>query len=87
MSLSHPAPLRVLFLGPLRDRLGCESIEIPFPLDGVQSQFWAELQERFPALESSKGILRLARGDDFLEASAALHPGDEVAVIPPVSGG
>ena len=37
MSLSHPAPLRVLFLGPLRDRLGCESTEIPFPPEGAQA--------------------------------------------------
>jgi len=85
--VSHPTPLRVLFLGPLRDRLGCGATEIPFPPDGAQSLFWAELEKRYPALQSSAGILRLARGDDFLRASAALHPGDEVALIPPVSGG
>jgi molybdopterin converting factor small subunit len=87
MSQSHPAPLRVLFLGPLRDRLGCETTDIPFPLDGAQALLWAELQKRFPALQSSEGILRLARCDEFLPASAALYPGDEVALIPPVSGG
>jgi molybdopterin converting factor small subunit len=87
MSLSHPAPLRVLFLGPLRDRVGCESTELPFPLGGLQSQFWADLQGKFPALGLSKDVFRLARDNDFLEASAALHPGDEVALIPPVSGG
>ncbi len=87
MSLSHPAPLRVLFLGPLRDKLGCESTEIPFPPEGAQALFLAGLQKRFPALKSSEGILRLARGDDFLQASAPLQPGDEVALIPPVSGG
>jgi molybdopterin converting factor small subunit len=87
MSPSHPAPLRVLFLGPLRDKIGCAATEIPFPPDGAQSSFWATLQKQFPALEASRKVVRLARGDDFLEASAPLQPGDEVALIPPVSGG
>ena len=87
MSPSNPAPVRVLFLGPLRDRLGRASVEISFPPDGSQSSFWIALQKQFPALNPSEGTLRLARDTDFLDAAAVLHPGDEVALIPPVSGG
>ncbi len=86
MSLSHPAPLRVLFLGPLRDKTGREWAEVPFPADGTQRLFLIALEEQFPALKSAAHF-RLARQNDFLEASAALRPGDEVALIPPVSGG
>ena len=31
--------------------------------------------------------IRLARNGDFLPANAVLQPGDEIALIPPVSGG
>jgi molybdopterin converting factor small subunit len=86
MSSSPPASLRVLFLGPLRDRLGTTFTNVSFPSDGSQAAFWTELRQKFPALESS-GCLRLARDDEFLDPAAPLRPGDELALIPPVSGG
>lgn len=85
MSHDSPAPLRVLFLGPLRDQLGCATAEIPFPADGAQSSFWKSLGDKFPGpLPKS---LRLARDHEFLEPAAPLRPGDELALVPPVSGG
>jgi molybdopterin converting factor small subunit len=80
-------PLRVLFLGPLRDQLGQELTELPCPPSGAQSLFWETLQEKFPAIAEQAGTLRIARGDEFLDATASLLPGDELALIPPVSGG
>jgi len=85
MSNSSPAPLRVLFLGPLRDQLGCASATITFPSDGTQAAFWKALGEKFPVALPKH--LRLARENEFLDADAPLHPGDELALIPPVSGG
>jgi len=85
MSHDAPTPLRVLILGPLRDQLGCASALIAFPADGTQASFWKALGEKFPGALPKN--LRLARADEFLEASAPLHPGDELALIPPVSGG
>jgi molybdopterin converting factor small subunit len=85
MTHDSPAPLRVLLLGPLRDQLGLASAEIAFPADGTQASFWKELGEKFPTLVSNR--LRLARDDEFLAATAPLRPGDELALIPPVSGG
>jgi molybdopterin converting factor small subunit len=85
MANESPSPLRVLILGPLRDQLGCASATVAFPQDGKQASFWKALGEKFP-VELPKN-LRLARDSEFLEASAPLHPGDELALIPPVSGG
>ncbi|MEJ0000632.1 MAG: MoaD/ThiS family protein [Verrucomicrobiota bacterium] len=81
----EPAPLHVLLLGPLRERLGCASAVVPFPPDGSQAAFWHALAEKFPA--ALPKTVRLARANEFLDADAPLHPGDELALIPPVSGG
>jgi molybdopterin converting factor small subunit len=85
MSDSSPAPLRVLILGPLRDQLGCASATITFPADGAQATFWQALGEKFPVALPKH--LRLARDNEFLDPDALLRPGDELALIPPVSGG
>ncbi len=48
---------------------------------------WDLLVQRHPELAALRAVSRLARGDDFLPADAVLAPTDEIAVIPPVSGG
>ena len=85
MSVPSPAPLRVLILGPLRDQLGCASATITFPADGTQTAFWKALGEKFPVALPKH--LRLARDNEFLDDATPLRPGDELALIPPVSGG
>jgi molybdopterin converting factor small subunit len=85
MSDDFPAPLRVLILGPLREQLGCAAAVIAFPADGTQASFWKMLDAKFPVALPRR--LRLARDNEFLDATAPLRPGDELALIPPVSGG
>ena len=85
MNNDPPAPLRVLVLGPLREQLGCSSATIAFPADGTQAAFWRALGEKFPVVLPQQ--MRLARDDEFLAADTPLRPGDELALIPPVSGG
>ncbi|HLA68075.1 MAG TPA: MoaD/ThiS family protein [Bacteroidota bacterium] len=46
-----------------------------------------QLVEAHPALEEWKGSLRLAVNCEYVNRSHRLNEGDEVAVIPPVSGG
>ena len=85
MNAGSETPLRVLLLGPLREQCGRDCTIIAFPVAGNQEIFWAALQTEFPGLKS--GRVRLARDGEFLDAAAPLRPGDEVALIPPVSGG
>ena len=85
MSHDAPTPLRVLILGPLRDQLGCASALLAFPADGTQASFWRALAEKFPIALPKQ--IRLARDNEFLDGTAPLRPGDELALIPPVSGG
>jgi len=79
--------VRVLFLGPLRLELQHEACDVPFPAPGGQDELWAKLAERYPQLEAARATTRLARGTEFLEPKDGVMPGDEIALIPPVSGG
>jgi molybdopterin converting factor small subunit len=85
MSAESSSHLRVLILGPLRDRLGCASAVLTCPADGTQAAFWKALREKFPV--ELPNNLRIARDNEFLDSDATLRPGDELALIPPVSGG
>jgi molybdopterin synthase catalytic subunit len=48
---------------------------------------WAAMVERFPGLAAGRRSLRFARNGDYAPPETGLADGDEVAFIPPVSGG
>lgn len=50
-------------------------------------QLMAKLQEQFPRLERLAPTLAVAVNREYAEADTVLKDGDEVALIPPVSGG
>jgi len=78
--------VKLLFLGPLRDIAGQASREVEAPLD------WAGLlNEVGPELAAQLGEERvnIACGGKVLSDKTTLsaEDGDEVALLPPVSGG
>ena len=78
--------VKIVFLGPLRDMAGTQSTEVEGPLnwagliDVVGAQVAAQLQEE---------RVNIACGGRVLADKTALRAedGDEVALLPPVSGG
>jgi len=48
---------------------------------------FAQLQQRFPKLDSFRGSIALAVNHEYSNGAAVLRDNDEVALIPPVSGG
>jgi molybdopterin synthase catalytic subunit len=78
--------VRVLFFAQLKDATGCDTVElVPPPPDA--EQLWAELLKKFPKLAAHRANARLARNWEYAEADARFTNTDEVALIPPVSGG
>lgn len=55
------------------------------PLDA--DELWSEILRRHPDLALLRPVIRLARNGEFAGSDARFLPGDEVALIPPVSGG
>ena len=66
----------------LRERAGSRSVELELPDGAVVGDVWGELAFG----DEPEGLL-YAVNRDYTEKSTKLSPGDEVAVIPPVSGG
>lgn len=79
--------IQILFLGPASDFAGVDSIEIELPDVSILSDLRRELGERFEHLKKALPTIRLAINETFENDEAVLKDGDEVALIPPVSGG
>jgi MoaE-MoaD fusion protein len=79
--------VKVLFFGMLRDIVGRaeDSVEVA---DGSRLESVFEHYARqFPKLDTLKSSIVLASNQQFRERSAAVSDGDEIAFLPPVSGG
>jgi molybdopterin converting factor small subunit len=78
--------LRVLFFGVLRDRLGREEQLQQFPGHSV-----ADILHYYrviaPELGNLWGSVAVAVNQQYATNSTMLAEGDEVALLPPVSGG
>jgi sulfur-carrier protein len=79
--------MRVLFFAQLQDVTGCDAVELALPSPLNREQLWAMLLEKFPGLLAHRGNIRLARNWEYADAETHFADGDEVALIPPVSGG
>ncbi|HKW28133.1 MAG TPA: MoaD/ThiS family protein [Verrucomicrobiae bacterium] len=79
--------MRVLFFTQLKDATGCDSVELApaSPLNG--EQLWAELLKQFPKLAAYRSCVRLAKNYEYAAPETTFVNADEVALIPPVSGG
>ena len=70
-----------------RELAGTREVELTLPLGAIVEDAWGDLVRRFPLLAPGRPYVRFARNGEYTEAGATLADGDEIAVIPPVSGG
>ena len=79
--------VRVLFFGMLKDMAGKSSDEIDLPEGASVRALLAHYAARVPRLKESLPALALAVNQQYAGADTSLKAGDEVALLPPVSGG
>jgi len=79
--------MKVLFFAQAREAAGCDDCDIKLPIPMVQSGFWSVLIESCPSLAPFEKSARLARNGSYMLPDEMIQPDDEIAVIPPVSGG
>ena len=71
----------------LREAAGAGELTLELPPGAAVSSIRGPLLERFPALRPWLGRIAFARNLAYCSIDAELHDGDELALIPPVSGG
>jgi molybdopterin converting factor subunit 1 len=79
--------VNVLLFGPVREWMGCERIDCDLPGGANVAALAERLAGDSPVLRARLPALRFAVNQTFVERRHVLTDGDEVAIIPPVSGG
>jgi molybdopterin synthase catalytic subunit len=71
----------------LRDRAGTSEVALELPDGATVAEAAAKLAETFPTMRSLLERAAFAVNQSYSKADTALADGDELALIPPVSGG
>lgn len=79
--------VRVLFFGMLKDVVGCPEEHLDLESGATVGRVFDHYGNRYPRLRELAGSILLARNQEFAERAAGVQDGDEVAFLPPVSGG
>jgi molybdopterin converting factor subunit 1 len=77
----------VLLFGAAADRAGTRQTEVDVGATATLDELWPLLAERHPALSPMRDTLAFAVNGEYARGEDVVSPGDEVAVLPPVSGG
>src|SRR6185369_2628048 len=91
---SHPSVklrvsmrVKVLFFGMLKDIVGRVEEQVELGPGARLSTVFDHYAGQFPRLRDMSGSIVMARNQEFSGLSTAVSEGDEVAFLPPVSGG
>ena len=79
--------VRVRLFAIQRELAGTREVGLELLAGATIADAWSELVERYPALAPGRASVRFARNSVYASADEVLADGDEVAMIPPVSGG
>ncbi|MGH2464645.1 MAG: molybdenum cofactor biosynthesis protein MoaE [Candidatus Limnocylindrales bacterium] len=79
--------VRVRLFAVQRELAGRRQVDLELSEGASIEMAWAALVAEHPALASGRGAVRFARNGVYADAAAVLADGDELACIPPVSGG
>ncbi len=71
----------------LRERARASHLTREMPDGASVGELWQRLKEEFPDLAGYRDSVRFAVNQEYVEADFRPRAGDEVAFIPPVSGG
>ena len=79
--------ITAVFFASTRNAVGQRTLPVTLPAGATVAGLLQALVADYPALARSVPNLMVAVNSEYAERTAALNDGDEVALIPPVSGG
>ena len=77
--------VRLRLFASYREAAGTGRLEAPLPAGARVQDLLSQLMAQLPALGAARGLV--AVNHEYVGPEAVLQDGDEVALIPPVSGG
>src|ERR1700682_5884197 len=79
--------VRARLFARLRELAETDTEEVELPTGSTVSDVYDLMRKRHPRLDMDRKAVRAALNQEFIDWDAAVADGDEVAFIPPVSGG
>ena len=79
--------VKIRLFARLRELAGASELTRDVPDGAVAMDAWQALVAEFPALGDHTRSISCAVNEDYARLTATLKDGDEVAFLPPVSGG
>jgi len=79
--------IRLRYFASLRERLGCSEEMIEVPEGSTVATVWEQLKARRPELAVIERSIAFAVAQEYVDKAHPLQDNDELAFIPPVSGG
>ena len=87
MAVLPPLRIRIRLFAMQREAAGARELRLEVPLGATIDDAWSAAVEVVPALAPGRSFLRFAVNGSYADPETPLADGDEVACIPPVSGG
>jgi molybdopterin converting factor subunit 1 len=86
-TVSQSIRVKVLFFGRLKEIAGRTQESSDLAADSDIESLFAQYSSRYPGLQQYRASLVASCNQEFAPWNTILHAGDEVAFLPPVSGG
>ncbi|HEX6512820.1 MAG TPA: MoaD/ThiS family protein [Chloroflexota bacterium] len=79
--------VRVRLFARYRELAGTGSLEMDVPPSSTAIQVFDRVAEQFPAMQPMRASTLMAIDSDYVRPETELREGEELALMPPVSGG
>ena len=77
----------IRYFAGMRELAGCDSESVTLAAATSDTDILAHIGTFHPNLAGFCRVSRVAVGDQFIRGAVTLKSGDEISIIPPVSGG
>ena len=85
--MSSPVQITVLLFGQAREWVGLSTLDLEIEAPATVQSAFGILKSKHPKLAQMERSLLFAVNEEYAEPSHTLADGDQLAVLPPVSGG
>lgn len=85
--MGTPVFIRLLFFGPLREKMGSSGERRRITAGTSVGDLMETLREEGVVAEQMVSAVAVAVNQEYVRSDRVLLDGDEVAILPPVSGG